>query len=175
MSGIVLVSIPGSAESLKLRAQIVWCRLSPTASLGEKLHYLSGFRFDETSEALSRTIEHLVIVDKARKDHQSLEKKRSKLTKRSSKPSDGSPTMKVIRQHRRIDESTLLLVKQAWHYMKHNPVEANKWYNRAKYALKESDAPKLHNRDDVLAIWEYLERSIPLEQIDWILDNEHLV
>ncbi len=121
-------------------------------------------------------IELLLRRDKARRDFESLEKKRSKGDKKvTSKARGSSPTMKVIRQHRKIDEDTLLLVKQAFSYMKQNPVEATKWYNRAKYALKEGDAPLLHHKDDVLAIWEYLERIVTIDKIEWVLDNEHLM
>lgn len=158
-----------------MQAEIIWCRLSTTAAPDGKLLYLSGLRFDETTPDLSDAIAELVELEKLRPDHDSLQKKRKKKTSKRSRPGRGSSTMKVIRQHRRIDEDTLLLVKQAWNYMKQNPVEANKWYNRGKFALTDSDAPKLHNRDDVLAIWEYLERIVPLDRIEWVLDNEHLV
>lgn len=171
-AGVISLQVPGG-RALQLQAEIVWCRLSTNAASDGKLLYLSGFRFEEASPELSRALGDLVELDKARPYRDSLERKKSK--RKGSRPRAGSSTMKVIRQHRRIDEDTLLLVKQAWNYMKENPVEANKWYNRGKYALKEGETPKLHNKDDVLAIWEYLERIVPLDRIEWVLDNEHLV
>jgi hypothetical protein len=168
------VSFRVSAGTIvRLRARIVWCRLSTDSSPDGKLLYLSGVRFEETSDALSQSIQYLLRAEQAYRDHDSLQKKISKESQKSSKPKR-SATMKVIRQRRRIEEDTLLLVKQAWNYVKENPHEAMKWYNRGKYALK-ADVPKLQRKDDVLAIWEYLERSVPLETIEWVLDNEHLV
>jgi hypothetical protein len=175
MEGLVTFRVAGSAGTdVRLRARIVWCRLSNGSSPDGKLLYLSGVRFEETSEALSQTIQYLLTAEQAYRDVGSMQKKIRKESQRSSRPAEGAATIKVIRQRRRIDQDTLLLVKQAWFYLKENPHEAMKWYNRAKYALK-TDVPKLQRKDDVLAIWEYLERSVLIEVIEWVLDNEHLV
>lgn len=174
-AGTVSFLIPGSEKPIQVRAEVVWSRLSQKPSPEGKLLYLSGLRLDADDESLSQAIQHLIRLENAHPDRESLERKRSKQEKAKVRHPKGTARVKVIRQHRRIDEDTLLLVKQAWIYMKHNPVQAMKWYNRAKYSLKEKESPVLHHKDDVLAIWEYLERMISLETIDWVLDNEHLV
>lgn len=175
MKGLIIFRIPGLDEIIRHQAEVVWSRLSKKTTADGKLLYRSGLRFMQTDNEIAKGIEVLITADKARPDEYSLEKK--KIKEITQPKQRGTSKMKVIRQHRRIDEDTLLLVKQAWNYMKHNPVEANKWYNRAKYSLKDrdQDQPTLHHKDDVLAIWEYLERMIQLETIDWILDNEHIV
>lgn len=173
-SGLLSFRLPGQSQVVRVRAEVVWSRLSKKASPEGKLLYLTGLRLQEETEAMAVVIEDLVRAEKATRDRESLEKKRAKQVPGAARPRSGSDTVKVIRQHRRIDEDTLLLVKQAWNYMKLNPVEANKWYNRAKFSMKEKNAPRLFHKDDVLAIWEYLERMVPVETIDWVLDNEHL-
>jgi len=49
------------------------------------------------------------------------------------------------------------------------PEEAQKWYQRAKYAITHGatnvEIEHIHNREEVLAVWEYLERSLDIPTI----------
>ncbi|HJW92847.1 MAG TPA: hypothetical protein VJ901_04455, partial [Thermoanaerobaculia bacterium] len=70
--------------------------------------------------------------------------------------------MKVFRSEQ-IPPDQVMLIQHARERLRSHPDEALKWYNRAKYALVEDDTAigeSLRHRDDVLAVWEYLERSV---------------
>jgi len=54
--------------------------------------------------------------------------------------------------------------------LRSHPEEAGKWYNRAKYSLspeesKTFDESGVGHKEDILAVWEYLERSIELPAV----------
>ena len=56
-----------------------------------------------------------------------------------------------------------------------HPDEALKWYNRARYALDAEDSPiasEIRHRHDVLAVWEYLERTLPLAKIVRVFEHK---
>jgi hypothetical protein len=74
----------------------------------------------------------------------------------------------VLRTTKEIPPDQVLLVQHARERLRANPVEALKWYNRAKFALSQGGNPitdPIPNREDVLAVWEYLERTIDLNTI----------
>ena len=56
-----------------------------------------------------------------------------------------------------------------------NPDEAKIWYDRARYSIVETGvavAAEIRGREDVLAVWEYLERSLPLSTIAAAFDRK---
>ena len=73
------------------------------------------------------------------------------------------PIVKV--DHRGRNPDQILLIQQARERLRANPDEALKWYNRAnspgRRGRRRLDDPPY--REDVLAVWEYLERTIPLQ------------
>lgn len=47
-----------------------------------------------------------------------------------------------------------------------------KWYNRARFATNEDVAVEMfRHREDVLAVWEYLERTVPLAVVVRVFDR----
>ncbi|HEX7150895.1 MAG TPA: PilZ domain-containing protein [Thermoanaerobaculia bacterium] len=51
-----------------------------------------------------------------------------------------------------------------------DPVEANRWYTRARFALAEESVrnaapPRARDREEVVGVWEYLDRKVDLHQI----------
>jgi hypothetical protein len=63
------------------------------------------------------------------------------------------------------------LIQQTRKRLRADPIEAIKWYNRARYSLSDQDARVVEAftrqgyREEVLAVWEVLERKIPLGMI----------
>src|SRR5207247_2696367 len=62
------------------------------------------------------------------------------------------------------------LGRQARARLRTHPEEAQKWYNRARYAIADVDpslaaSELVRDRDEVLAVWEYLQRSVPIPVI----------
>ncbi|MGZ5474839.1 MAG: hypothetical protein ACXWG4_12855, partial [Thermoanaerobaculia bacterium] len=69
----------------------------------------------------------------------------------------------------------LLLVQHARERLLADPDEAQKWYHRAKYAITHGasniEIESIRNREEVLAVWEYLERSIDIQTISRAFDR----
>jgi hypothetical protein len=101
-----------------------------------------------------------------RLDTQSLEKKRKVLAEKEKARQHLG--FKIVGQKPRIPDDVILLVRQTRGRLQDNPAEAVKWYNRAKFSLDQSGV-QIHERDEVLAIWEYLERSVEIDIIARII------
>ncbi len=72
-----------------------------------------------------------------------------------------------------VSADQVLLIQHARDRLRGRPDEALKWYNRAKYAITESKdtmGSALAYRDEVLAVWEYLERTVDLAVIARVFD-----
>jgi Tfp pilus assembly protein PilZ len=164
----LVVSIPGQSEQLKISGTVVWSRLSKTPdSLGKYL-YRSGIRVDEP-EPMRSAIEALLGASMARPDIRSLDKKRKVLREKRMKKQH--PTVKTIfHKPAQIPTDQVLLIQQARERLALQPDEAVKWYHRAKFSFIEA-GQQIHYRDDILAVWEYLERTIDLAVIAQVIEK----
>jgi hypothetical protein len=154
-------------STVTFRAIVAWSRLSKTANRYGKFLYRSGLRLEEDDPEFARAISTLVASGQIRPDDRSLERKRRKLTE-LSQPKPLSPFMKIIAPQRvQIADDQVLLVHQARERLRANPDEAMKWYNQAKYAMASTEAAPLADmnipyREEVFAVWAYLEKSVDL-------------
>ena len=154
--------------SVSLHAFVVWSRLSKTPNDQGKYVYRSGLRVDEGADeflsAMQMLHEHGVI----RKDTDSLNRKRQRLEEREQEKL-GKPIMKRVATESDITPDQVLLIEHARKRLKDNFDEAQKWYSRAYFALRDGrtgvNADLMRYPEDVLAVWEYLERSVPLSTI----------
>lgn len=160
--------------SVSLHAFVVWSKLSGMPNDQGKYLYRSGLRIDEGVEefvaAMQRLAEHGVI----RKDAESLERKRMRHEARQVEK-QGKPTMKMVATESDISSDQVLLIEHARDRLKSNFDEAQKWYSRAYFALRDGrtgmGGEMARYPEDVLAIWEYLERSVPLSTIKRVIDQ----
>ena len=65
----------------------------------------------------------------------------------------------------------ILLIQQARTRLQSMPEEAVKWYNRARYSQANVGDVAPHHRDEVVAIWEYLERTLDIALIAKVIDQ----
>lgn len=159
--------------AVSMHAIVIWSRLSMTPNEEGKLLYRSGLRVDEQGESFGDAIQALADHGVIRRDTESLERKRRKLLEREQEK-NAKPSVKMIRTDDTAPDQALL-VQQARERLLADPEEARKWYNRARYAIVENSAPisaEIRGREDVLAVWEYLERSIPLSTIVRLFDKK---
>ena len=115
----------------------------------------------------------LLLWTALRRDTESLERKRRKFFDREQERSS-KPSVKLIKSED-ISPDQTLLIQHARERLQNDPEEARKWYNRARYAIVESSAPisaDIRGREDVLAVWEYLERSVPLSTIVRVFERK---
>lgn len=164
--------LPQNPQLPPLRAKVIWSRLSKTPDASGKYLYETGVTFTEESDANRRLLEWVIRHHGARADESSLKRKREASAARASHR-NARPTMRplVQREQPEISTDTILLIQHARRQLKSRPDEAVKWYNRAKFSGTTGE--DLHvNREDILAVWEYLERSIDVEVIASVFEQQ---
>ena len=152
--------------SASVHALVIWSRLSDKPNDEGKLLYRSGLRVEDAQETFGPAIQALADHGVIKRDTESLERKRRKFVEREH-DKHSKPSIKIVKTED-VSPDQALLIQHARERLQNDPEEALKWYNRARYAIVESAAPiaaEIRNREDVLAVWEYLERSVPLSTI----------
>jgi len=152
--------------SASVQAMVIWSRLSEKPNVEGKLLYRSGLRVEDSQETFAPAIQALADHGVIKRDTESLARKRRKFVEREQEKSS-KPSVKMIKTEEASPDQALL-IQHARERLQNDPEEALKWYNRARYAIVESSAPiaaEIRGREDVLAVWEYLERSVPLSTI----------
>jgi len=124
----------------------------------------SGIRLEADLELFARAINGLAGSGRIRRDDASLDRKRKKLKSREQEKRL-RPVIRATQPAPSIPPDQVLLVQHARDRLRDNPNEASKWYNRAKYSLAEGSFTNIPHREEVLAVWEYLERSIDIQII----------
>jgi hypothetical protein len=156
-----------------LHALVIWSRLSEKPNVEGKLLYRSGLRVEDQKESFGPAIQALGDHGVIRRDTESLERKRRKFVERENEKSS-KPQVKMLKTED-IPPDQALLIQHARERLQNDPEEARKWYNRARYAIVESSSPiaaEIRGREDVLAVWEYLERSVPLSTIVRVFEKK---
>jgi hypothetical protein len=146
---------------------VVWSHLSKKPDEKGKLLYRSGIRIEEEMTPFRETIESLATNGLIRLDVESLENKRKRLEE-MERDRASKPVVTMLRSPE-IPADLALLIQQARERLRANPDESLKWYNRAKFST--ADETILHHREDVLAVWEYLDRSVDLPTILRVIDG----
>jgi hypothetical protein len=160
------VAVGAAQEKLSIRGKVVWSHLSKSPDGQGKHPYVSGLRILETDPAIYEFIERLVAHRAAVPDRESIDKKRKVLRDKAKERAARMAVKTINPMNASTDEQ--LMIQHARERLLIHPDEAKKWYARAKFALSSEDQSKvapLHYREEVLAVWEFLERSIDIEKI----------
>ena len=139
------------ARSVVLRARVVWTSI---ARAGEDRFSISGLRVVEYAERLVRAIQDLNAVHE-------LQPERRQTSRREH---DALTMLSGIR------DEEIALVTAAMQKFANDPVEASRWYARARFALSDENvrraAPQRpREREEVLGIWEYLDRQVDIPKV----------
>jgi hypothetical protein len=152
---------------------VVWSHLSKQPDGKGKLLYRSGIRFEDDAADFPKIIDTLLAHHVIENDPDSMDRKKQRVVEREAERSGRSQRgMRNIAQLE-ISADQVLLIQHARDRLRTHPDEAIKWYNRAKYAITQSNEPiaaELFHRDEVLAVWEYLERTVDLPVIARVFD-----
>lgn len=162
MEARLQVLVPERPEKVELRGRVVWSRLSKRPDAHGKYLYRTGIRFEEGSFFPPQALGQLARAGFARLDARSLERKREAQLRRDQERA-AQVTFKP--QRAEISPEHLLLVQHARAQLQLNPTEAQKWYQRARYAPPTVDGTALPYREDVVAVWEYLGRTVDIETV----------
>jgi hypothetical protein len=142
------------AASVSGQAATVWSHLARTP---EKLLYRSGIKLDDGVELVA-ALRSLADQGVIRRDLESLERKRRLLIAREREKS-GKPVMTLLRAEPDVPADQRLLIEQVRSRLRANPDETARLYERIAAGDRRDE------RQDVLAVWEYLERTIELATI----------
>ena len=156
-----------------VHALVIWSRLSEKPNSEGKLLYRTGLRVEDAQESLAPAIQALGDHGVIRRDTESLDRKRRKFVEREHERTS-KPQVKMVKTEG-VSADEALLIQHARERLQNDPEEARKWYNRARYTIVESSAPiaaEIRGREDVLAVWEYLERSVPLSTIVRVFEKK---
>jgi hypothetical protein len=152
-----------SSFPMELRARVVWSKL---LNVPGRATYRSGLVIEEKQEVVSHALKVLVRDGKARMDGLSLDRKKQAARERELKRvGKGRAPIQAVS----VSADDVLLVRQARERLRLNAQDATKWYNRARHTIavglaKDLDERTAH-RDEVVAVWEYLDRSMSLNEI----------
>lgn len=159
---------PKTYETIEFRCRVVWSRLSSKLDSRGRPLYRSGIRIEEADEANRAALQKL-LQQAARPDVDSLEKKREKL-RAAADAKASRPIIKFQRQSQ-LEAEQVAQIEAARRKLRSDPVEAMRWYNRARYSMSPQDYSAVQEvtsqgyREEVLAVWEFLQRKIPLGMI----------
>lgn len=151
----ITVTVPGI---------VIWSHLSKTTDEKGRLLYRSGVRLEADIELFASAINRLAGSGRIHRDTASLERKRRKQLERDQELR-ARPVVQIIHGTPDPSPDMLLLVLHSRDRLRENANDAIKWYNRAKFSISEDLYSHVHHREEVLAVWEYLERSVDIQTI----------
>lgn len=153
--------------SVSLHAFVVWSKL-----FGKQ--YRSGLRIDEAVSEFTAAIRTLAAHGIITRDDDSLNRKRQRIEQKQQEKT-AKATMKFVPVESDITPDQVLLIQHARERLRDNFDEAQKWYSRAYFALRDGTTAVggqvVKYPEEVLAVWEYLERSVPLPVIKRVFDE----
>jgi hypothetical protein len=170
--GRLSFGIPGTNERVAVRARVVWSHLSKTPDARGKHPYYSGFRVEDQPELLA-AVEKMVHLKLLTADEQSISRKRQIMRAKAKERAARSAVKTIQTSSSGLTADEQLMVQAARDRLQSHPDEAVKWYARAKFAPADLQARIValhHNKEDVLAVWEYLERTIDIEKVAKVFD-----
>jgi|SRR6185369_16337363 hypothetical protein len=159
--------------SVSAQGLVVWSHLSKKPNHDGKLFYRSGIRIEEQIDEFGDALRQLVRTGIVHRDMEALDRKRKRIEEREQERW-GKPGLRVFRSDE-IPPDQVLLIQHARERLRSHPDEALKWYQRAKYALAADGSvagEHFRHREDVLAVWEYLERSVPIATIANVFEKK---
>ena len=153
---------------------LIWSRLSKTPGTDGTQLYRSGLRIESGNAEYALAVHMLIKSGAMRRELDTLERKRRRLVERMAEKNRSG--VRVLNSPTdEIPPDQMLLVQHARERLLANPEEAQKWYHRAKYAITHGasniEIESIRNREEVLAVWEYLERSIDIQTISRAFDR----
>jgi hypothetical protein len=141
--------------TVAVQAIVVWSRLSKQPNAKGKYLYHSGLRVDSGAADLAAALQALANRGLVSLDMETLDRKRQRTEEREREKT--SPRMRAVNTETGITLDQMLLIRHASDRLRANPEEARRWFEKTKDSAPD-DVVK-HGRE-VMAVWEYLERTI---------------
>jgi len=158
--GRLSFEIAGIPRVWVVRVKVEWSRLSAGG-------YISGIFATEHHDLLTEAIACLRRLDAIEPDCTSLQRKReATLRKEAERMAMRNAPKADIDQA----QEQAALIRATMERLRCDPLSAQRWYSRARYALASESVRKLlparhRERDEALAIWEALGRRVDLRAV----------
>jgi hypothetical protein len=153
-------------KSFVMRARVVWTSIAQRGD--ERSYYVSGLRIIENAD---RLVNAAYLLRSSRE---------LQIDDRDVRRRPGSPE-KVARPVSGLPDEDVVAIIQAVRKLAADPTEAARWYARARYAVSDEEVRKVaprgaREREEVLGVWEYLERRIDVRAVagvmQWIRSSQ---
>lgn len=162
--GRLSFEIEGLQRIWVVRARIEWSRLSSDG-------YISGVSITENHEALTEAVACLERLNAVEPDRTSMARKREAQERKGAQREAmrRAPQPELVQA-----EEQAALIRATMEQLRRDPVAAQRWYSRARYAKASETVrrllpPHVRERDEVLAIWEALNRRVDLRAVSRIV------
>ncbi|MEO8218477.1 MAG: PilZ domain-containing protein, partial [Acidobacteriota bacterium] len=157
---------PLNGDDVQIEGCVRWSRLSSDMDAIGQHVYHSAVAFSHMHEDTHQALARLVTACGTH-DPGSLDQKRRIINERAHLP-------RLIRTRDQISADDMKLVLWARKTLQLNSEEALKWYQRARFSEEALAAAggTVHYKDEVLAVWELLQRRIPVHVIALAFENE---
>ncbi|HVT03729.1 MAG TPA: PilZ domain-containing protein [Thermoanaerobaculia bacterium] len=162
-SGTLRLRTPLALPAVSVTASVGWCHVKRNSESATGVLYDAGLVIAARTQELPLLIRRLISAGLAHLDIHSLEVKYKLQRERELERQRSSPMFL------KFDERHEFLIEHAIQQLRDHPDLAKSWYARAKFSLSEETvraAVSSHaHRDGVVAVWEYLDRSVPLADV----------
>ena len=147
-------------RSFVMRGRVVWTSAARYGNGGDTNFSISGVRVIEHAERLVKAVDLLLSAHDLEPD-------------RRQHPRPGYAADAAMAPAAASDDEIALVLKATQRFAA-DPLEATRWYGRGKFALSEEHVRRLapakaRDREEVLAVWEFLERQVALDKVSSIL------
>jgi excisionase family DNA binding protein len=151
-------SVGNPPHSVAVKAQIIWTSIAQSGD--EPSYCISGVTIIDGREKIRDVIEELRAGEEVQLDSGRIGVKASANTAPAALASlSDDDVASIIRAVRRFSS---------------DPVEAGRWYSRARFALADEDVRKHapargRDREEVLGIWEFLGRRLEIKDVAGVM------
>lgn len=151
----VVVSVPDTKRTFTMRATVVWTTIAQHGT-GSSF-CVTGLRVTANIDALQKAMDLLRRTD-------------AEHAKRRPSPANRTPPALVG-----LSDEDVAAIIRAYRKFSADPVEAGRWYSRARFAITDDKVRKAAperagDREEVLGIWEYLDRRVDIAAVTSVVN-----
>ncbi|HKR63006.1 MAG TPA: PilZ domain-containing protein [Thermoanaerobaculia bacterium] len=156
-TGRLTITIQKPPRTFAMQAKVVW---TSVAQRGKDASFgVSGLRITEGAEQLREALELLHAARDLQLDNGAIRPRVAATPSPSITGLSDDDVASIIRTVRLFES---------------DPVEANRWFTRARFALADEEVRKAapqraRERDEAIGVWEYLDRKLDLRKIAGVL------
>jgi hypothetical protein len=179
-SGFLEFTIPGRQKPIRVHGQIRWTRSFPTGP--SRYIYRSGILVHGNVDTLNSSIDLMLRkgiarLDRSSEPSESGEAAGSPDAESTSAGHEGPHNLPRMEPVGDIPPQIVRLIDQARERLASSFDDSVKWYNRARYSLSDAtvqrEADGIRHKEDVLAVWEFLDRKVDIATIARVFDVTH--